>query len=52
MVTYRLRHLAFEVQDIEDEISRLRARGLEFLSDVFVYEKLRKKLVYFYVPER
>jgi catechol 2,3-dioxygenase-like lactoylglutathione lyase family enzyme len=46
-----LRHLAFEVQDIEDEMARLRARGVEFLSDVFVYEKLGKKLVYFYGPD-
>ncbi len=45
------RHLAFTVENIEDEMARLRSRGVEFLSEVFVYEKLGKKLVYFYGPE-
>lgn len=45
------RHLAFEVEDIEAEIARLHDHGVEFLSDVFVYEKIGKKLVYFLGPD-
>ena len=45
------RHLAFKVSDIELEIRKLKERGVEFLSDVFVYEKIGKKLVYFYGPD-
>jgi catechol 2,3-dioxygenase-like lactoylglutathione lyase family enzyme len=45
------RHLAFEVNDIETEVERLRHHGIEFLSDIFVYEKIGKKLVYFYGPD-
>ena len=46
-----LRHLAFAVQDIEQEVTRLESAGVEFLSDIHVYEKLGKKLVYFYGPD-
>ncbi|HHE74700.1 MAG TPA: VOC family protein [Desulfobacteraceae bacterium] len=46
-----IRHLAFEVEDIEAEMARLRGHGVQFLSDVFIYEKIGKKLVYFLGPD-
>ncbi len=46
-----IRHLALEVTDIEKELARLRKSGVEFLSDIHVYEKLGKKLVYLYGPD-
>jgi catechol 2,3-dioxygenase-like lactoylglutathione lyase family enzyme len=46
-----LRHLAFAVKDIELEVTRLENAGVEFLSDIHVYQKLGKKLVYFYGPD-
>ncbi len=46
-----LRHLAFEVGEIEKEVKKFKSYGVEFLSDIFVYEKLGKKLVYFYGPD-
>ena len=46
-----LRHLAFEVHDIESEVQRLSAAGITFLSPVHVYPKTGKKLVYFLGPE-
>ncbi|MBW1931169.1 MAG: VOC family protein [Deltaproteobacteria bacterium] len=46
-----LRHLAFRVNDIEKEVERLKRNGVEFLSEVMVYKKLGKKLVYFCGPD-
>ncbi len=46
-----LRHLAFAVEDIEQEVARLESAGVGFLSDIHVYEKLGKKLIYFYGPD-
>jgi len=45
------RHLAFEVIDIEKIVYNFKEQGIEFLSEIFVYEKLGKKLVYFYGPD-
>jgi catechol 2,3-dioxygenase-like lactoylglutathione lyase family enzyme len=45
------RHIAFAVDDIEAEVRRLRSNGVEFMSDIQVWEKTGKKLVYFYGPD-
>lgn len=45
------RHLAFEVAGIEDEVQRLKASGVRFLSDVRVYPETGKKLVYLSGPD-
>ncbi len=45
------RHIAFAVDDIEAEVARLKTKGVEFQSDVQVWEKTGKKLVYFYGPD-
>ena len=54
-----LRHLAFKVDDIDATVTRLRATGVEFFSDVQTVPDsqvtyaggLRKRLVYFRDPE-
>lgn len=45
------RHLAFAVDDIDSEITRLKKLGVRFLSDVHIFEKSGKKLIYFYGPD-
>ena len=45
------RHMAFAVDDIEAEVDRLKAKGVAFLSNIQVWEKTGKKLVYFYGPD-
>ncbi len=45
------RHIAFAVDDIEAEVARLKTKGVEFQSDIQVWEKTGKKLVYFYGPD-
>ena len=45
------RHIAFAVEDIEREVERLKADGVEFQSTIQVWEKTGKKLVYFYGPD-
>lgn len=45
------RHLAFAVDNIEDEIARLRSVGVQFLGELRTFAKSGKKLVYFYGPD-
>ncbi|HTG00342.1 MAG TPA: VOC family protein [Nitrospirota bacterium] len=45
------RHMAFAVDDIASEVERLKAAGVRFQSDIQVWEKTGKKLVYFYGPD-
>jgi catechol 2,3-dioxygenase-like lactoylglutathione lyase family enzyme len=45
------RHMAFAVDDIDGEVARLKATGVKFQSDIQVWEKTGKKLVYFYGPD-
>ncbi|WP_457577004.1 VOC family protein [Desulfomarina sp.] len=45
------RHLAFAVDNIEEEVRKLEQNGIRFLSDVHVYQKSGKKLVYFHGPD-
>ena len=46
-----LRHLAFAVNDIEAEVQRLRAKGVEFIGTIQTWEKTGKKLIYFHGPD-
>jgi catechol 2,3-dioxygenase-like lactoylglutathione lyase family enzyme len=48
---YGLRHIAFEVDDIDTVVNSLRKKGVRFMSEVQAYPKTGKKLVYFYGPE-
>jgi catechol 2,3-dioxygenase-like lactoylglutathione lyase family enzyme len=45
------RHIALAVEDIEAEVERLKAAGVEFQSNIQVWERTGKKLVYFYGPD-
>lgn len=50
--TIGLRHLAFEVQDIEAVVAKLKALDARMVGDISVYPKTGKKLVYFYGPDQ
>lgn len=45
------RHIAFEVDDIEEEVRRLKEMGIKFLSQIHTYPKTGKRLVYLLGPE-
>ncbi len=45
------RHMAFEVDDIHEEVQRLKQSGVKFLSEIQTYEATGKQLIYFYGPE-
>ena len=45
------RHLAFAVDNIEEEVARLRQAGIAFLSEVQTFARTGKKLVYLYGPD-
>jgi catechol 2,3-dioxygenase-like lactoylglutathione lyase family enzyme len=46
-----IRHLAFEVDDMETIVSDLKEAGIRFFGDVQTYPETGKKLVYFYGPD-
>lgn len=46
-----IRHIAFEVDDIEALVDRLRIEGIEFFGEVQTYPATGKKLVYCYGPD-
>ena len=46
-----IRHLAFEVDDIDEEVKKLKEKGIKFFSKIEIYPKTEKKLVYFYGPD-
>jgi len=46
------RHIAFEVENIEDEVCRLKDKGIKFLSEIQTYPKTGKRLVYLWGPDR
>ncbi len=46
------RHIAFEVNNIENEVCRLKDKGIKFLSAIITYPKTGKRLVYFWGPDR
>ena len=45
------RHIAFEVDNIEDEVCRLKEKGIKFLSEIHTYPKTGKRLVYLWGPD-
>lgn len=49
--TMGFRHLAFEVDDIEQTLTDLKAQGVKPLSAIQEYQPTQKKLVYFLGPE-
>lgn len=46
-----IRHLAFAVVDIEEQVDKLLAAGIKFMSEVKTYPATGKKLVYFKGPD-
>ena len=46
------RHIAFEVDNIEDEVCRMKEKGIEFLSPIQTYPKTGKRLAYLWGPDR
>jgi len=46
-----LRHIAFQVTDIDAEVRRLQEHGVRFVSPVQTWRKTGKRLVYFYGPD-
>jgi catechol 2,3-dioxygenase-like lactoylglutathione lyase family enzyme len=46
-----LRHLAFEVENIEEIVSKLKKKGVSFFSEIQDYKESNKKLCYFYGPD-
>jgi len=49
--TIGLRHLAFEVDNIELVVTKLQAAGIEFMSEVKTYPATGKKIIYFTGPD-
>ncbi len=45
------RHIAFEVENIEDKVCRLKDKGIKFISSIQTYPKTGKRLVYFWGPD-
>ena len=45
------RHMAFEVDDIEKFVSKLKTKNVKFFSEIQEYKPTKKKLCYFYGPE-
>ncbi len=45
------RHIAFEVDNIEDEVCRMKDKGIKFLSEIQTYPKTGKRLVYLWGPD-
>ncbi len=46
------RHIAFEVDNIDDEVHRLKEKGIKFLGVIHTYPKTGKRLVYLWGPDR
>jgi catechol 2,3-dioxygenase-like lactoylglutathione lyase family enzyme len=45
------RHIAFEVENIDEIVENMHAQGIEFLSPIQRYEETGKRLVYFPGPD-
>ncbi len=45
------RHIAFEVENIEDVVYRMKDKGIKFISPIQTYPKTGKRLVYFWGPD-
>ena len=46
-----LRHIAFEVENIDEVTEKLKSKGVEFLSPVQTHPQSGKRLVYFLGPD-
>ena len=46
-----IRHIAFEVEDIEKVVGELKKKNVSFFSEIQEYKPTKKKLCYFYGPE-
>ncbi|HWY79002.1 MAG TPA: VOC family protein [Candidatus Sulfotelmatobacter sp.] len=46
-----IRHIAFEVEDIKEIVSTLKAKGRHFFSEIQEYKATKKQLCYFLGPE-
>jgi len=45
------RHIAFQVENIEEIVENLKGKGVEFVSSIQSYPKTGKRLVYFLGPD-
>ena len=45
------RHIAFEVENIDETVQDLRNKGIKFISSIHAYPKTGKRLVYFWGPD-
>ncbi len=45
------RHIAFEVENIDEIVQDLRAKGIKFISSIHTYPTTGKRLVYFWGPD-
>ncbi len=46
------RHIAFEVENIDEIVQDLKDKGIKFISSIHAYPKTGKRLVYFWGPDR
>ena len=46
-----LRHIAFEVENIDETVQNLKDKGIKFISSIHAYPKTGKRLVYFWGPD-
>ncbi len=46
------RHIAFEVENIDETVNDLKDKGIKFISSIHAYPKTGKRLVYFWGPDR
>ena len=45
------RHIAFEVENIDEIVQDLKNKGIKFISSIHTYPKTGKRLVYFWGPD-
>ncbi len=45
------RHIAFEVENIDEIVQDLKDKGIKFISSIHTYPKTGKRLVYFWGPD-
>ncbi|MGR3302518.1 MAG: VOC family protein [Candidatus Scalindua sp.] len=45
------RHIAFEVENIDEIVQDLKEKGIKFISSIHAYPKTGKRLVYFWGPD-
>jgi glyoxylase I family protein len=45
------RHIAFEVENIDEIVQDMKDKGIKFISSIHTYPKTGKRLVYFWGPD-